>query len=179
MACCWGVRCSIYTQAGRPLGPWELAALVACVALGAWLAVKPFLLEYEAAMRLADTQGLTDAVAQIQKLEQLAGQIGAATAQWQGVQDGCGGAVASAKELTTRMSTEAKGFMEFLQKANDSERATLRLEVDKLRRVEGEWLQLLVRVLDHVLGLHGAAVRLPASPNWPNRSHTFATRSWI
>jgi hypothetical protein len=33
------------------------------------------------------------------------------------------------------------------------------LEVEKLRRAEGEWLQVQVRVLDHVLALHSAATR--------------------
>src|SRR5262249_25442517 len=46
-----------------------------------------------------------------------------------------------------------------MQKANDSEKATLRLEIDKLRRMESEWLQVLVRMLDHVYALNLAAVR--------------------
>jgi hypothetical protein len=41
---------------------------------------------------------------------------------------------------------------------NDSEKATLRLEVGKLHRGEAEWLQVLVRILDHVFALHTAAV---------------------
>jgi molecular chaperone GrpE (heat shock protein) len=42
---------------------------------------------------------------------------------------------------------------------NDSEKATLRLEVEKLRRGELEWLQVLVNILDHIFALHAAAVR--------------------
>ena len=42
---------------------------------------------------------------------------------------------------------------------NDSEKATLRLEVEKSRRGETEWLQVLVHILDHIFALHGAAVR--------------------
>jgi len=34
-----------------------------------------------------------------------------------------------------------------------------RLEVDKLRRVEKDWLQVLVRMLDHVYALHQGALR--------------------
>jgi molecular chaperone GrpE (heat shock protein) len=52
-----------------------------------------------------------------------------------------------------------QAFTEFLQRANDSERANLRLEVDKLKRGEGEWLQVLVRMLDHVYALHQGASR--------------------
>ena len=57
------------------------------------------------------------------------------------------------------MSAEAKAFGDFMQKANDTEKGHLRLEVDKLRRGEGEWLQSTVRILDHVYALHLAGVR--------------------
>ena len=46
-----------------------------------------------------------------------------------------------------------------MKKMNDSEKAALRLEVEKLRRGELEWLQVLVRILDHIFALHAAAVR--------------------
>jgi molecular chaperone GrpE (heat shock protein) len=149
----------IFWQARLPFGPWELAGVVACVALGAWLAVWPFLNEYQACLRLAESQGLNETVAQIQKLETVAAQIATATAQWQGVQDGCTRAVSAVGELRQRMELAGKESMEFLKKANDSERAALRLETEKLRRAEGDWLQVLVRIVDHVLALHGAAVR--------------------
>jgi molecular chaperone GrpE (heat shock protein) len=46
-----------------------------------------------------------------------------------------------------------------MKKMNDSEKATLRLEVEKLRRGELDWLQVLVNILDHVFALHAGAVR--------------------
>ena len=57
------------------------------------------------------------------------------------------------------MAAEVREFSEFMQKMNDSEKAALRLEIEKLRRGEGEWLQVLVRILDHVFLLHAAAMR--------------------
>ena len=42
---------------------------------------------------------------------------------------------------------------------NDSEKAALRLEVEKLRRAEGEWLQVLARIFDHIFALHNAAAQ--------------------
>ena len=44
-------------------------------------------------------------------------------------------------------------------KLNDTEKGALRLEVEKLRRSEGEWLQVVVRILDHIFALHNAAAR--------------------
>jgi molecular chaperone GrpE (heat shock protein) len=57
------------------------------------------------------------------------------------------------------MSTEMKSFIEFLEKANDAERQHLRLEVEKLKRGESDWVAVLVRVMDHVYAIHAAGVR--------------------
>jgi molecular chaperone GrpE (heat shock protein) len=57
------------------------------------------------------------------------------------------------------MGAEAKAFTQFMERANDGERATLRLEVEKLRRAEKEWLEVLVRVMDHVYALQRGAQR--------------------
>jgi len=96
---------------------------------------------------------------QVRNIEQAARQIHSATASWQAVQDDASKAVAAARELQDRMTAEGQSFQDFLQRANDSERTHLRLEVEKLRRAEGEWLQVLVRVLDQVWALYQAAVR--------------------
>jgi molecular chaperone GrpE (heat shock protein) len=57
------------------------------------------------------------------------------------------------------MAREIREFNEFQSRMNDTEKAALRLEADKLRRVEGEWLQVVARILDHVFALHNAAAR--------------------
>jgi hypothetical protein len=46
-----------------------------------------------------------------------------------------------------------------MKKMNDTEKATLKLELEKMRRGEVEWLQVLVHVLDHIFALHIAAAR--------------------
>ncbi len=142
-----------------PLALWEMALSVGAVALGALLGVAPFALEYRGWVRLAQAGVLAESVERLQNLEAVAKHVTAATAQWHGVQDQAAQTQRATKEIADRMTGEAAEFREFLQKANDTERATLRLEVDKLRRAEGEWLQVLVRILDHVFALHGAAVR--------------------
>ncbi len=141
------------------MGTWQIFFVVVCVAGGACLGIMPFLLEYRLAHKLADARTLTSVLAQIKNVEQLAGQIGAATGQWQGVQEQADKTALIAKNIGERMSAEVKAFTDFLEKANDSEKSTLRLEVDKLRRAENDWLQVLVRVMDHVYALHAGAVR--------------------
>ena len=142
-----------------PLILWECVLCAGAVALGALLCVTPFVLEYRALVKLSEAETLAGTLRQLQNLEAVASNLSAATAQWQGVQDLSGQTVSTAKEIADQMAAEAAAFRDFLKKANDSEKATLRLEVEKLHRAQGDWLQVVVRMLDHVFALHQAAVR--------------------
>jgi len=160
-----GVALFCYGQGGHwPFGDavglvsWEGWVLTVCFSLGAVLGVLPFILEYRVATRMDELARVQRGLEQIKNIEQIGRQISSATASWQAVQDDAGKAVATASELNERMDAETQAFQEFLQRAHDTERTHLRLEVDKLRRSEGEWLQVVVRVLDHVWALYRAAV---------------------
>jgi molecular chaperone GrpE (heat shock protein) len=154
-----GLAWFIFHQGKRPLGGWEVLAVVVCVSVGAMFSIWPFVLEYRSAEKLLQTVALTSVVSEVQNLEQVASQISGATAQWQTIQESADKTARQAKEIAQSMATEAKAFHEFLANANDDERATLRLEIDKLRRVESDWLQVLVRILDHVYALNRAAAQ--------------------
>jgi molecular chaperone GrpE (heat shock protein) len=153
------VAALIAYQNRAPLGLWQTVVCSSVVGLGALLCVTPFVLEYRATVRLTEAEALLTSAAQMKNLEQVTAQISAATGQWQIVQEHSTSTVNAAKQISERMAAEVTAFTEFLQKANDSERATLRLEVEKLRRAEGDWLQVVVRMLDHVFALHRAAAR--------------------
>ena len=131
----------------------------AAVLVAAFLGIMPFRMEHQAAVRFAEAEGLADAMATLRKLETVSDQIKTATSQWQGVQEQASRTVSSSKEIADRIAAEAHSFAEFMQKANDSEKAALRLETEKLRRGEGQWLQVLVHLLDHVYALYQAGAR--------------------
>jgi molecular chaperone GrpE (heat shock protein) len=141
------------------MGVWQLFFIILCVAGGAVMGIMPFLLEYRLMLKLAEVQALSSATSQLQNLEQIAKQIGSATGQWYAVQESADKTAAHAQEITDKMTAEVKAFTEFLQRANDTEKANLRLEVEKLRRTESDSVQVIVRLLDHVHALHGGAVR--------------------
>ncbi len=149
----------IFQQAHRPLVPYEVAGFALCVLAGAGLGVWPFFLRHRAELRLAEVGELRGTLAQIQQLETIAGKIAHATGQWQTVHEYAVKVGDAARQIAERMSAESRDFFAFLEKANDAERKHLRLEVEKLRRGEGEWLQVLVRLLDHVYALYLAATR--------------------
>lgn len=154
-----GVAAYVALESPHPLPLVELLVAVSAVAVGAAVAILPFLVEYRALTRMAESELLSATIRQLNNLEAIARNVTAATAQWQGVQSLAAQTNKSSKEIADQMSQEVSGFTEFLKKANDSERVTLRLEVEKLRRVEGEWLQVVVGILDHVSALNRAAAQ--------------------
>ncbi|MDD5138687.1 MAG: nucleotide exchange factor GrpE [Verrucomicrobiales bacterium] len=148
-------------HAALPIHHWEIAA--GCVTLGALLGVLPYYLDYRATGKALEADALGAVAGKFQDVKMLVAQIGSASSQWaiiqEAVQTESGKTAAIAKDIAEKMTEEVRRFSEFMQKMNDNEKSTLRLEVEKLRRSEGEWLQMLVRILDHVFALHTGAVR--------------------
>jgi len=143
-------------------GHWAILA-TGSVALGIILGVIPYLLDYLAMSKALEVNALGAVAEKIQNLEKLAAQISSATNHWTVAEESIRGqaekTAVAAKAIADRMTNEVIEFSDFMKKMNDSEKATLKLEVEKLRRGEGEWLQVLVTILDHVYALHTAAAR--------------------
>lgn len=149
----------IFQQADRPMSDPQMICVAVCVVLAAVFGVLPFELRRRAELRLTETGTLVQTLAQIQHLEDVAQRIETATGQWHTAQEHAARTMTAAREIADRIAAEHQQFQQFLAQANDAERNHLRLEVNKLRRAEGDWLQVLVRVLDHVYALYFAAVR--------------------
>jgi molecular chaperone GrpE (heat shock protein) len=140
---------------------WEIAA--ACVVFGAVLSLIPFYLDYRAMAKALEINALGAVTEKIQKLDTISAQINAVTNRWETIQETLKAEAektsTAAKQIADQMAAEGRQFTESMQKMNDSEKVALRLEVEKLHRGETEWLQVLVRILDHVFALHTAAIR--------------------
>jgi molecular chaperone GrpE (heat shock protein) len=154
-----GVGGFLIYQAPRAMDPWNVLLLVICVLSGAWLAAYPFMAEYKASVKLAEAEGLGEAVERLKGMETIGNQIIALSSQWQTVQDHANNAVEAVQGISERMSMEAKAFSELTTRMNQQEKAHLRLEVEKLRRNEGEWIQVLMGFSDHIFALFQAAFR--------------------
>jgi molecular chaperone GrpE (heat shock protein) len=153
-----GIAFFIIWQSPHPISQWETIACLASAVVGTLFGVTPFLLDYRAILRLVDVNALGEVAGKIQDLERLATRISAATGEWTNVQTQAEKISNDAKEIADRMTEEVRQFSDFMQKMNDNEKAALRLEVEKFHRGEAEWLQVLVRILDHIFALHAAAV---------------------
>jgi len=144
---------------GASLGKWQYAAMVAAVAFGAWLAVWPFVLEFRALTKLLESSALGSVTEKIKDLDKVAASISNAVTEWQHLQQSATQTVTAAEHIAERMTAEARNFGEILSRMNETEKNHLRLEVEKLRRAEGDWLGITVRILDHIHALHQAGVR--------------------
>ncbi|HZM06219.1 MAG TPA: hypothetical protein VFC44_24725, partial [Candidatus Saccharimonadales bacterium] len=153
----FGLAALLLRVGHRPFLWWEACFLMVCAAAGAWSFLTPFLRRYAQEQGFSQAALLAEAVGQIQKLDQLARQISNATAQWHTLQSGTAETAESARAVAEKMTAEAKAFSEFMKKAGETEKAHLRLEVEKLKRAEADWLQLTVHILDHVFALYQAA----------------------
>lgn len=154
-----GVAVTIFQSAANPITPLNAASCVFAVLAGAGLTIIPFVKEHNASVRLAESESLATTVDQIKGLNTLANQIQESTGKWQDIEDQANRCLNTAQEMSERMSKEVKDFQEFMEKLNDQEKAHLRLEVDKWRRTEGEWIHVLTNILDHIFALNRAAMR--------------------
>lgn len=154
-----GAAAAIIFKSSQPVGGSQILAAVVCVALGAWAAITPFLKDHDIVVRLAEAEHLNDTVEEIKKLKTVAAYVQTATSHWQTLQANSDKTSASMEEMANRLSNDAKNFAESVQKANDVEKQNLRLEVDKLKRNEGEGLKIMVALLDHVFALYSAGLR--------------------
>ena len=158
-----GLAYYVYWQGKSPLPLDQIITLAICVALGALLGILPYLLEYRAVIKygalikLIETSTLCSATEKIQDLEGFVAQITSANDHLQTAQAQADKTAGIARDLTDRMAAEVRDFTAFMQKANDGEKATLRLEGEKLRRAENDWLNVVVYMLDHIFALNRAA----------------------
>ena len=141
-----------------PVWTWREISLVGgLTALGAWILIQPFQRDHETAVKLFEQVNLASATEKLGALEKAAQQIAAATGQWQEIQTLSGRTVKSAGDIAAQIAAEAKGFSDFLTRANDGEKSNLRLEIEKLRRGEKESLQVIIHLMDHCFALFQAA----------------------
>jgi molecular chaperone GrpE (heat shock protein) len=159
----------------RSTGDYLIVAIAATAwIIGAFICIWPWLIEFKAQTQQFQNESLTDALKQIERLEEIGARVQSATASWQMAQDSALRVTQAAKEIQDRIKTDSKDFMEFAERINNDEKQNLRLEVEKLRRTEAEWLQVAARMLDHTFALTAAAAR-SGQPNLVTQMTNFQT----
>jgi molecular chaperone GrpE (heat shock protein) len=154
-----GTSVAIVWLGRRPLSIWEAGLLALTVAAAATSLIYPVLRRYQDALKVSQADALSHAVAQINRMDAVAAQIAQATTQWQTIQENASRIEGSSKDAAKTMASQIAQFSQLLEKANDAEKNQLKLEVDKSRRAEVEWLQVTTRILDHIYALWIGAAR--------------------
>jgi molecular chaperone GrpE (heat shock protein) len=95
----------------------------------------------------------------MEHLDTIQAQIHDATAHWQAIQEQASKTMERSQELTQQMGAQLQAFQSAGQRVHDQEAAHLRLESEKWKRTEVDWVQTGVRMLDHVYALQQAAIR--------------------
>ena len=137
---------------------WQIISILVCAGLGAGFAVAPFYFEYRAEAKAVEIAQLTTVAKEVNKMEETAQLIAEVSANWSAVQETSEQTAKLAEEIASGMAATVKDHDAFMANANTEELSTLKLEVEKLRRVEADWANTLVGVLDLVYRLEQSAI---------------------
>jgi len=143
---------------------WQIISILVCAILGAAFAVTPFYFEYKAESKAVEIAQLTSVTKEINKMELVASQITDASENWTAAQDASKQTAKLAEEVAAGIAETVKTHDAFMASAHKEELNILKLEVDKLRRSEGEWTHTLVGLLDLVYRLERSAVASGKEP---------------
>lgn len=136
-----------------------VVAAIAAWMFGAWICIKPWLEEFRAQNKHLENETLATALEQVQRIEEVAARIQTATGSWQSAQEAATRTAAAAKEIEEKIRATTKEFIDFQERVHSDEKRHMSLEIEKLRKVEADWLQVSARMLDHTYMLHQAAQR--------------------
>jgi molecular chaperone GrpE (heat shock protein) len=148
----------------HPLDLPRIALCLTALVFGGWFSVTPFLKEYHGSVKVAEANQIAEGMARLRTLDQVRDQIEGATARWHEIQEQSQRSLTSAAQLADRMAGETREFCAMLDNMSQAEKTHLKLEIEKLRRAEGDWLQTVVRILDQVFALNHAAVQSRQQP---------------
>ena len=135
-------------------------------AYGAYICITPWLVEFKAQTCHLENETIADAMAQLQRLEEVGARVQSATAAWQAAHDSAARVTQTAREIEEKIKTDMKDFMDFAERVNSEYKNHLRLEVEKLRRSEGDFIQVTARLDRKSTRLNSSHVsesRMPSS----------------
>jgi len=154
----FGLAVWLGLQIKPPIEPWQAGCIFAAVALGACFAAAPFYWEYRAEAKAIEVAQLTSVAKEVNKMEDVAKQITECTGHWTQAQDASGQSIVAAKEIATQIAVDAKSFTASMAELNSSKLKSLELEVEKLKRAEQDWGNIVVAQLDLIYRLRESAI---------------------
>ncbi len=117
-----------------PLETGTIIVVAACALLGVGLFVTPFLLEYDARVRLAEASVRDQLDHQAKRLTQVAEQLSHAISRSQSTEEQAGQVLGTLEELSEKLASQSDDLAQSLARASDREVNELKAEVERLAR---------------------------------------------
>lgn len=154
-----GTALGVLIFGSRPMTIIELIVITFCVTAGAWVMIYPFKRRADIDLQLAQNRAINQSVAKLSNLESLVARIESASGNWSGIQEKAEQCLGSSKEMAEAMIKESESFKQFLETATNEELQHLRLLLDKMKKAEKDWANIIMAMLDHSTALKWAAKR--------------------
>ncbi|MCD8535252.1 MAG: nucleotide exchange factor GrpE [Verrucomicrobia bacterium] len=163
---------AVVLQAGKPIGLPEILLVTVCSVAGAMFMTYPFRKQFDLQVQEANAERLNLAVCRLQAVENLATRMESVTSQWNQIEKKAEESMDRTEDISRDMIQEAQSFREFLKNASSEEVQHLKLLVDKLKKAEKDWLQVIMAMMDHCTALKWAATK-SGNPNLAQQISNF------
>lgn len=148
----------ILTFTQHPLSGSAVWTITLLVFSGAWIAVTPWIMEQRSKTKLAELDGLKGVEESIQKMNSFSDGVNSALLSLSNVQEIAQASAQRATEAEEKIAQYGLDFEERFSKAANYEKSALQLEIDKLKRIEKDWVSSASGMLDHILALASAGI---------------------
>ncbi len=148
----------ILTFTQHPLSGSAVWSITLLVFSGAWIAVTPWMMEQRSKTKLAELEGLKGVEENIQKMNSFSDGVNSALLSLSNVQEIAQASAQRAAEAEEKIAQYGLDFEERFSKAANYEKSALQLEIDKLKRIEKDWVSSASGMLDHILALASAGI---------------------
>ena len=135
---------------------WALAVILGC---GAWIAILPWFQEYKNNAALSQLDGLRSVSECIQQMNTFSAGMNSAIASLANVQKMTEASARAASDAENKIVAHSQDFAERISKAVSYEKSSFQIEIDKLHRIENDWLSTGIGIMDHVLALTNAGIQ--------------------
>ncbi len=146
------VGTAVLLLSASPPGAGTMIVFILCLAVSALLSFAPFLIEYDARVRLAEAQARDHIESQLRRLTQTTEQLGNAISRSQSTEEQVGQALGTLEELTEKLNAQTDEIAQTLARSQEREISALRAEVECLVRERDDRLAALEQRLDTANG---------------------------
>lgn len=128
---------------GVPPDLGNIVAAIICAAFGAGLLLAPFLLEYEARLRVAEASARDAASGHFRRLSQTSEQLANVVSRSQATEEQAGQVLGSLEDLSERLATQSEELSQMLARIADGQNTVSKKDAERLAGETGARIDAL------------------------------------